>query len=229
MANLAIQQLTSDSTPHSGDESNSCRLIAKRLACVDKNLQAIVNEVESAASSSSIDTSLLLRYEEQLSGLKSELSCASCDALALVDDEANLSEQLSEVSKAVFNVCQRIKRLCQRHMSISLPLVEGEGLRQKYSQESSTVPHLATLLEFVNLWAQASKSTAPEFGCVPSRKGYLPRSVTSLTTTVDDQCIVCKAGKHPLYSCQKFKSLPHDQMISTLKSNYLCINCLTLC
>ena len=103
---------------------------------------------------------------------------------------------------------------------------------QKHSQESSTVPHFNTLLEFINLRAQASESTAPEpskkrqFEVAASKRSFVPRPVTSLTAAIDDSCIVCKAGKHPLYSCHKFKSLPHDRMMLILKSNGLCLNCL---
>ena len=103
---------------------------------------------------------------------------------------------------------------------------------RKHSQESTSVPHFTALLDFVNLRAQASESTAPEFGKKHQsggmllRKTHPPRSVTSLTSSVDDSCLVCKTGKHPLYSCQKFKSFPHDQMISTLKANGICLNCL---
>ena len=38
-------------------------------------------------------------------------------------------------------------------------------------------------------------------------------------------CVVCKE-KHPLYACPKFKSLSHDKMVSTLKANNVCMNCL---
>ena len=46
---------------------------------------------------------------------------------------------------------------------------------------------------------------------------------TDLTTS---QCVACKTEKHPLYTCTKFKSMPHDKKIATLKMNDLCMNCL---
>ena len=101
-----------------------------------------------------------------------------------------------------------------------------------YSQKSTTIPHFTMLLEFVNLRAQASESTAPEavkkhwWEATPPKRSVPPRPVTSLTAAVDDTCIMCKSGKHPLYSCYKFKTLPPDRMILTLKSNGLCLNCL---
>ena len=39
-------------------------------------------------------------------------------------------------------------------------------------------------------------------------------------------CIICQLNRHPLYACPKFKSLPHDEMVATLKSHRLCFNCL---
>ena len=55
---------------------------------------------------------------------------------------------------------------------------------------------------------------------------FRPDPVTTLTVTIDDTCVACKKGKHPLYRCSKFKVLPHDQMLSVLRANSLCLNCL---
>ena len=41
------------------------------------------------------------------------------------------------------------------------------------------------------------------------------------------QCILCKPDKHPLYACPQFKDMPHKANIATIKSNGLCMNCLT--
>ena len=103
---------------------------------------------------------------------------------------------------------------------------------QKYSHESPKIPHYTMLQEFLNLRAQASKSYAPEFvkkrqhDSVPPKRYRMPRHVTSYAAAVDNSCVACKVTKHPLYVCPKFKSLPHEQMLATLKSNGLCINCL---
>ena len=43
---------------------------------------------------------------------------------------------------------------------------------------------------------------------------------------VSTVCVACEARKHLLYACQKFKLLPHNQMVSLLKSNDLCMNCM---
>ena len=54
------------------------------------------------------------------------------------------------------------------------------------------------------------------------------KPITSFTSTTHpvSSCILCKSERHPLYACSKFKALPHDKMISTLKSNGICMNCL---
>ena len=49
---------------------------------------------------------------------------------------------------------------------------------------------------------------------------HLQEQRTPLTT------VFCKAGKHPLYTCSKFKGQSHEKMLSILKSNCLCFNCL---
>jgi len=107
---------------------------------------------------------------------------------------------------------------------------------QKHSQTSKDVPHYRELLEFINVRAQASETYTPD----PSRKSVKSethnpkktqqpgRSVASFTanTTASADCVVCKNDKHPLYVCPKFKSLPHDRMMTILKENKLCMNCL---
>ncbi len=383
LANLSarLQELVASSTVASRrvDGPDSSRLVIKKLAHVDKAVKTIVSDVESAASSPDVDSCLLHQYEEQLSALKNELSRVSDEVLSYEgDDEAGLSEHLSKLNKAIFDVSLRLKRLRKGEISTSATSSEGDGMKlpklevptfdgsitnwrsfweqfsisvdsrsklsdaekltylrvalrdgsaknlieglsgsgslykeaidclrkrfdrprllhqahvrviveapslkdgsgkelrrlhdtvtqhlralnamgcepsgpfvtsmlelkldtntmfewQKHSQESTSVPHYTALLDFINLRAQASESTAPEFGKkhqsggVLLRKAHPPRSVTSLTASADDSCLVCKAGKHPLYACQRFKSFPHDKMISTLKTNGLCINCL---
>ena len=95
---------------------------------------------------------------------------------------------------------------------------------QKHSQPSPDVPHYEKLLEFVDLRAQASETSC----ATPKKK--LPNRVTSFaanTNSSGNNCVVCKTEKHPLYVCAKFKSLPHDDKVSVLKTNNLCTNCLT--
>ena len=107
---------------------------------------------------------------------------------------------------------------------------------QKHSQSSTDVPHYEELLKFVDLRAQASETSVTE----PtkrqtrhessSRRPFTSGKPVSLfatnTESTTDQCVACKANKHPLYACTKFKSMSHDQKVSTLKANDLCLNCL---
>ena len=103
---------------------------------------------------------------------------------------------------------------------------------QRFSQDSLNVPHVDTLMEFIDLRAQASESAVHELSKkrqpdgASTRRTFGPRPITSLTTNVDDTCVVCRNGKHPLYGCRRFKALPHDQMLSTLRAKGLCLNCL---
>lgn len=107
---------------------------------------------------------------------------------------------------------------------------------QKCSQESSEVPHYKDLLEFINLRAQASESVSSETKKFIRTEHHLPKRVppskpgpiVSIATSASntDNCALCKNEKHPLYVCTRFKSLPRDKMMSTIKSNELCFNCL---
>ena len=109
---------------------------------------------------------------------------------------------------------------------------------QRSSQEDSDVPPYQKLLDFLDLRAQASESLLNETTKLKSkttehhyrRSNHRPSIATCIgTTTTTDQtrnlCPVCKQ-KHPLYCCAKFKSLPHQEKISVLRTNNLCINCL---
>ena len=103
---------------------------------------------------------------------------------------------------------------------------------QKHSNESATVPHHNDLLEFINLRVQASESLAtPSKGFAPftNKKQQFNKPVVSYTASASDaspNCPICKTEKHPLYACQRFKLMSHEQMTETLKLNNLCINCL---
>ena len=105
----------------------------------------------------------------------------------------------------------------------------------KHSQSSAEVPHYKEgLLEFINLRAQASETSASNHGKKsskgPLKKPFtLSKPVASFATNTTDpasDCVLCKTDKHPLYVCPKFKNQPHDKMIATLKANDLCTSCL---
>ena len=102
---------------------------------------------------------------------------------------------------------------------------------QKASQEATTTPHYNDLIEFINLRAQASETISSESRPRPAtpRVNSSNKSVTSFTASASDpdiNCILCKTERHPLYACPQFKSLPHDKMVSALRNNKCCMNCL---
>ena len=111
------------------------------------------------------------------------------------------------------------------------------SLNGRSSQSEAKVPHYQDLLDFIDLRAQASEGSAiiavnkPYHNFTSEKKFTTPgKPLTSFTShhaAVSNQCIVCRADKHPLYVCPKFQSLPHDQMVATLKDNNLCMNCLS--
>lgn len=103
---------------------------------------------------------------------------------------------------------------------------------QKHTQDSRDTPKYQKLLDFVNLRAQASEISAPDQGkrfksdSKPPKK-FPPRPVDAYSADVNaSPCVACKMGKHPLYSCTKFRGLLHEQKLSILHENRLCINCL---
>lgn len=99
---------------------------------------------------------------------------------------------------------------------------------QKHTQETVVVPHYQKILDFINLRARAAETSNPESRKpnVPVNKKTGTKPVTTHATTTDViKCLVCKSVSHPLYTCTKFKSFDHDQMVSVIKSNNLCMNC----
>ena len=98
---------------------------------------------------------------------------------------------------------------------------------QKHSQDSTDVPHYQRLLEFINLRAQASET--PASGSRAMKYSSPTKPVASFAANADEtgtNCILCNNEKHPLYVCARFKTLPHDKMVSTLKENKSCMNCM---
>ena len=122
---------------------------------------------------------------------------------------------------------------------VELKLDEGTLFEwHKHSQDTvSEVPHYKEILDFINLRAQASESLS-SFG---KKHHHLPsgkqqpqnhHNKVAAFNSVDNEpgtrskCPVCISDRHPLYSCAKFKSLSHDEKVSVLKKNNLCMNCL---
>ncbi len=102
---------------------------------------------------------------------------------------------------------------------------------QKASQDSKKTPHYDDLLKFLDLCAQASETCSSE----PRRHHHqirkpFPKSAASFVANSQSpdapNCSICKTQKHPLYACPQFKLLPHDKMLSTVRSSNVCLNCL---
>ena len=108
---------------------------------------------------------------------------------------------------------------------------------QRFSQDTTGVPHYNKLLEFLNLRAQASEAlpTDPKRGLARVNefaKKSGNKQVSLFAANADEppslpsHCPVCKTEKHHLFACDKFKTFSHDRKMSIVKSNNLCINCL---
>lgn len=91
---------------------------------------------------------------------------------------------------------------------------------QRHSQEHADVPDYQELLDFLNLRAQASEAS--------TEKKRTPKPVTSLavSTSPSNTCVSCDKEKHPLYLCNKFRSLPHSNKMELIRANGYCLNCL---
>ena len=105
---------------------------------------------------------------------------------------------------------------------------------QKHTQTSTDVPPYKDRLSFIDLRAQASETSLSSNKRVakseptrrPSGPGRAVASFTASSKSVNAQCVLCTNEKHPLYACVEFKSLPHENKVSTLRENNLCMNCL---
>ena len=97
---------------------------------------------------------------------------------------------------------------------------------QRYSSDSADTPHYNTLLEFINLQAQASKNSVARSTKRTQdevRKNFvsksLPTYTANITPSAPEPCVVCKTASHPLYICRKIKALPHEHMMAVVKTD----------
>ena len=100
---------------------------------------------------------------------------------------------------------------------------------QRHSQEHSEVPDCDVLLSFIDLRAKAAEATVPDKKHKSNHPPFKSKSVPALaasTKETENNCVCCKGEKHPLYSYTKFRSLPHDEMISLLRKHDHCLSCL---
>ena len=90
---IRLHRLTSSvptTPPPPATESNHGRRLSRRSTHLDKELRMILLSVESISPGAEVDSCLLLQYEEQLSGLKTELTSLSHDLLSLDEDDSAL-------------------------------------------------------------------------------------------------------------------------------------------
>ena len=106
---------------------------------------------------------------------------------------------------------------------------------QNFCQKHTEVPHYQLILEFIHFRAQASETSVTEGkkntpGNHSNHRPRLPHqrvsSFVGAHIPENENCQLCKNEKHQLYSCPRFKSLPHASKVSTLKSQDRCLNCL---
>ena len=96
------------------------------------------------------------------------------------------------------------------------------------------MPPYKDLLDFIDLRAQAFETSLSSSRKVvknePTKRSSGPgKAVASFTAnskSANAQCVLCTGEKHPLFACTKFKALPHESKVSTLKEHNLCLNCL---
>ena len=104
---------------------------------------------------------------------------------------------------------------------------------QRNTSGLTDTPHYDEILKFVNLRAQASEhsviesSNKPynELKKTPQYKPF-PAHTANVSQSTSEPCVLCKTVSHPLFSCSKFKALPHDRKMATVKGHDLCLNCL---
>ena len=82
------------------------------------------------------------------------------------------------------------------------------------------------ILEFLDLRAQTSETSLSSSSKKPPRKSDHPVTTFTANSYSSGKCILCSSERHPLYACPKFKSMSHSDMMSTLRRNNLCTNCL---
>ena len=102
---------------------------------------------------------------------------------------------------------------------------------QKHSQSKADTPPFDELLEFIDLRAQASETTQPAKKPIYQKvqqnsNPKIPAFYAYSGPKSCSACILCEKERHPLYHCPKFKSMSHEDKLSTSRKHNLCHNCL---
>ena len=85
--------------------------LSRRLVLIETEMRDIANAVGAIGRGPELDRCLLEQHEEQISGLKSELTDISRDIATLDKDETGLEDRRSAISKTIFNTCLQFRRL----------------------------------------------------------------------------------------------------------------------
>ena len=90
------------------------------------------------------------------------------------------------------------------------------------------MPHFTSILEFIDVRARASESTVNSSKQVIKPDTNSKKPVTSFVANSHSRtnCVIRKNEQHPLYHCQIFKNLTHDERLSITRTNNYCMNCL---
>ena len=79
-----------------------------RLTFIETELRDIANAVEAIERGPKLDRCLFEQHDEQISGLKSELTDVSRIVATLEEDKTGLKDRRTAISKTIFNMCLRI-------------------------------------------------------------------------------------------------------------------------
>ena len=91
---------------------------------IEAELQDITNPVEAMEPRLKLDHCLLEEYEEQISGLKSNLTDVSHSIINFNNDNSGLANKTSAISKVIFNTCLQIQQLLQMSTPASQQMIE---------------------------------------------------------------------------------------------------------
>ena len=182
-----IAPLSSDSVRGRTGRPSSTRQALNVNSCLDCWItwsKEIVDAVKAAEAGDNVDTCVMLQYEEQLSGYKSELSSVSRDILS-IEGTDELAEKESKLSKILFNACVSVKRLLGRKPQHTL--VHGEEGRVKLPKLDVPVFD-ENIVNWIPFWEQfrisvhdRGKLSDPEYLKLALKDGHAKTVVEGLS------------------------------------------------
>ena len=99
---------------------------------------------------------------------------------------------------------------------------------QNYSHSCKEAPPYTTLLECLHLQAWSLENTIREndWKHLPASFDRNAPSRPSYIADIEENCVACKATKHPLHGYKVLQTFRHNRKMASVKENGLCINCL---